>query len=72
MSPAPRGPLRIEAWIEAARAPVTTAEPLANAAIEKLKFTDCRFFSFKEEADAYAVILIETAAFIVSINLTSK
>lgn len=34
MSPAPRGPLRIGAWIEAAHAPVTTAEPLANSALK--------------------------------------
>lgn len=34
MSPAPRGPLRIEARIEAARAPVTTAEPLASSALQ--------------------------------------
>lgn len=36
MSPAPRGPLRIEAWIEAARALVTTAEPQANRALKAL------------------------------------
>lgn len=58
MSPAPRGPLRIEAWIEAAHAPVTTAEPLANAALKSSSSQTVDFLLFKEEADAYAVILI--------------
>lgn len=34
MSPTPRGLLRIEAWVEAARAPLTSSEPLASSRLK--------------------------------------
>lgn len=56
MSPAPRGPLRIEAWIEAARAPVTTAKPLANSAPQGSITLTVDSLPQDEVEDVYAVI----------------
>lgn len=44
MSPAPRGPLRIEAWMEAARAPAETAQPAASCALKNCSSHTALFF----------------------------
>lgn len=46
MSPAPRGPLRIEAWMEAARAPAKTAQPAASSTLKGCTSHAALFFSF--------------------------
>lgn len=64
MSPAPRGPLRIEAWIEAARDPLTTPEPLASSRL-KAEIYRLHISSFWTQ-----LTLLSIDSLLISVNLS--